>query len=246
MLTLLSVLPSIVLFIIVWKGDKIEKEPPKLLLRLFLFGALTTVSAMIIGLAGTGLTKVFLSEGSLIYAIIDNFILTALVEEGGKFFVLKKCTWKHKAFNYTFDGVIYAVVASLGFATLENILYLIDGGLGTAVMRGLLSVPGHVIDAIYMGCYYGMAKYEEACGNAEQSKKNLRKALFVPILIHGFYDFCLSTEYGIFLLVFLVFEIIITILAIKKFKILSKGDRAIPEADGVIPEVVDNEGSTEQ
>ena len=231
MLSLLAILPSIVLFIIVWKGDTIEKEPPKLLRRLFFFGALSTVSAMIIGVAGTSFTKMFLSEGSLIYAVIDNFIITALVEEGGKYFVLKKCTWKHNAFNYTFDGVVYAVVTSLGFATLENILYLIDGDLGTAFMRGILSVPGHVIDAIYMGCYYGMARYEAACGNEAQSKKNLRKALLVPIIIHGFYDFCLSTEYGILLLVFLIFEIVITILAVKKFKMLSKNDHAIPGTD---------------
>ncbi|MCR5179070.1 MAG: PrsW family intramembrane metalloprotease [Lachnospiraceae bacterium] len=228
MLTLLAVLPSIVLFVIVWKGDKIEKEPPKLLLKLFFFGMLTTASAIIIGLACTGITKMFISEESMLYIVLDNFIFTALVEEGGKYFVLKKCTWKHKAFNYTFDAVLYAVVVSLGFATLENILYLIDEGVGLALMRGLLSVPGHVIDAIYMGCYYGIARYEAARGNVKQSGTELKKALLIPVLLHGFYDFCLSSGRDVFLLVFLVFEIIITILAIKKFKKLSKGDTEIP------------------
>ncbi|MBO4845335.1 MAG: PrsW family intramembrane metalloprotease [Lachnospiraceae bacterium] len=227
MLTLLSVLPSIVLFIFVWKKDKIEKEPPKLLLKLFLFGALTTVSAMILGEIFTVITLEFIYEDTLTFAIIDNFILTALIEEGGKYFVLKKCTWKHKAFNYTFDGVIYAVCASLGFATLENILYVVGDGLSTAILRALLAVPGHVIDALYMGCYYGIAKYEEALGNTKQSKSNLKKALLVPVLIHGFYDFCLSDESGLFLIVFLVFEIIITIKAVKKLKSLSKEDKMI-------------------
>ena len=227
MLTLLSVLPSIVLFIFVWKKDKIEKEPPKLLLKLFLFGALSTVSAMILGEIFTVITLEFIYEDTLTFAIIDNFILTALIEEGGKYFVLKKCTWKHKAFNYTFDGVIYAVCASLGFATLENILYVVGDGLSTAILRALLAVPGHVIDALYMGCYYGIAKYEEALGNTKQSKSNLKKALLVPVLIHGFYDFCLSDESGLFLIVFLVFEIIITIKAVKKLKSLSKEDKMI-------------------
>ena len=227
MLTLLSILPSIVLFTVVWKKDKIEKEPPKLLFKLFVFGALSTVSAMILGEIFTVITLEFIYEDTLTFALIDNFILTALIEEGGKYFVLKKCSWKNKAFNYTFDGVVYAVCASLGFATLENILYIMGDTLSTAIMRGLLAVPGHVIDAIYMGCYYGIAKYEEALGNTKQSKANLKKAIIVPVLIHGFYDFCLSTEYGIFLLVFLVFEIIITIKAVKRLKALSNEDKMI-------------------
>ena len=227
MLTLLSILPSIILFIVVYKGDKIEKEPSKLLWKLFWFGALTTISAMILEQVLSVFVLEFTYEESLIYELIDNFIITALIEEGGKYFVLKKCTWKNKAFNYTFDGVIYAVCSSLGFATLENIFYIMGDSIETAIMRGLLSVPGHVIDAVYMGCYYGMAKYEEAHGNTQGSKSNLKKAIFVPVLIHGFYDFCLSTHYTIFLVVFFVFEIIITVKAVKKFKALSKEDMMI-------------------
>ncbi len=173
----------------------------------------------------------FLDTESLVYIAIDNFLLTALVEEGGKYFVLKKGTWKHPAFDYTFDAVVYAVVVSLGFATFENIMYVMEGGISAAITRGILSVPGHVIDAIFMGCYYGIAKKMEAKGNVEGMKANLIKALIIPTLLHGFYDFSLSTGYDAFLIVFFIFEIVVTILAIKRLKSLSASDTRIsPES----------------
>ena len=225
----LAIIPSIILFIFIWRKDKIEKEPIGLLVKLFIFGALTTVSAAVIGIAGQYLVSGFLEEGSLLFLLIDNFLLTALVEEGGKYFVLKKTTWKHLAFNYTFDAVVYAVCSSLGFATLENILYLIDADLGTAIGRGLLSVPGHVADAVFMGYYYGMARLTSSEGNERLCKANLAKALWIPVLLHGSYDFCLSTDSLGFLVIFLIFEVIVSIFAIRKVIKLSKEDSMISE-----------------
>ena len=225
---LLSVLPSIILFIIIWKSDKIEKEPPKLLLKLFFFGFLTIISAIFIENVVGDLILGFLDTSSILYHLIDNFLIVAVAEEGGKFFVLKKATWKHPAFNYTFDAVVYSVTVSLGFATPENILYLLDADVGLALSRALFSVPGHVIYAVYMGYYYGLAKHAEAYNDMRLRDKNLKKAFIVPVLLHGFYDFCLSPENGILLLVFLVFEIVITILAIKQTRRLSNIRAEIP------------------
>ena len=227
----LSILPSIVLFYVVWKGDRYEKEPPKLLIKLFLFGALSTISAMIIELLFGDVILGFMNQQGMLYIFIDNFLIVAVSEEAGKYFVLKKVTWKHPAFNYTFDAVVYSVAVSLGFATLENILYLFDSDFGTAIMRALFSVPGHVIFALYMGYYYGMARFSDAYSDERLKKKNLRLAFFVPVLLHGFYDFCLSTGYGVFILIFLVFEIVITIVAIKKFRQLSRVAATIPGTD---------------
>lgn len=222
----LAILPGIVLFAVVWRSDKIEKEPPKLLRKLFLFGMLTTISTYIIGTAGDKVIF-FLDPASLVYLLIENFIIVALVEESGKFFVLKKLTWKHPSFDYTFDAVVYAVTASLGFAVLENILYLLDGDMTTAIMRALLSVPGHVIYAIYMGYYYGMAKVEDTKGNGDLVRRYLIKALAIPALLHGFYDFCLDSGYDLLLLAVAVFEIVLTVKGVKKLRQLSKNDTAI-------------------
>ena len=226
---LLSVLPGIILFIIIWKCDRYEKEPPKLLLKLFLFGALTTISAAIIEVLFSDYIFGFMNHQGILFLLLDNFIFVALTEETGKYLVLKKVTWKHPAFNYTFDAIIYAVAVSLGFATLENILYLVDEGFELAIIRALFSVPGHVIDAIYMGYYYGLAKHAEAFYDTTLKNKNLKKAFLVPVLIHGFYDFCLSTESIVFILIFLVFEVIITVLTAKKFMQLSKIAATIPD-----------------
>ena len=226
-MTILAILPAAILFIVVYRSDKIEREPLGLLFRLLLLGGATIISAMVLGLLGEFVVEEFVEPDTMLYLVIDNFILTALVEEGGKYFVLKKSTWRAKSFDYTFDAAVYAVTVSLGFALIENILYLTDGDLGTAIARALLSVPGHAIDAVYMGYYYGIAKRCEMQGDRASMKHNLRLALLVPVLIHGFYDFCLEVNYDIFLLIFLVFEIFITVHTIRKFRKLAREDKIL-------------------
>ena len=225
----LAVLPSLVLFYIVWKFDRYEKEPPKLLWALFGLGAATTVSAAIIELLFGDVILAGMDHQGMLYILIENSLIVAVCEEAGKYIVLKKVTWKHPAFNYTFDAVVYAVTVSLGFATLENILYLVENGIGVALIRAVFSVPGHVIDAIFMGYYYGTAKYADAYNDTKMRDKNLKMAFLVPVLIHGFYDFCLSTEHWAFILIFFVFEIAITVVTARKFIKLSKVEAVIPE-----------------
>lgn len=228
---LLSVLPSIVLFFVVWKQDRIEKEPAKLLWKLFLFGLLTTVSASIIEIVAGDIILGFMNHNGMLYLIIDNFLIVALSEEAGKYIVLKKITWRNPAFNYTFDALVYSVTVSLGFATLENILYLLENDFSIAIVRALFSVPGHVFFAIFMGYYYGLAKHADAYGDERLSKKYLRKAFWIPVLLHGFFDLCLSTEYGLFLLLFFIFDALLTTFAFIKLFKQSRIAAAIPEPE---------------
>ena len=225
----LAILPAAALMYFIYKADKVEKEPVELLVKIFLYGVVTTISAVILELLGDDILGFFLYEDSLPFIFLENFFVVALAEELGKYVVVKKVAWKHPAFNYTFDAVVYAVFASLGFAALENILYLTDATITTAVMRGVLAVPGHAIDAVFMGSYFGAAKRCEALGDKNGMKTNLQKALIVPVGIHGFYDFCLSVSdyYPIAIVVFFVFEICITIYAIRKVKKLSASDTAL-------------------
>ena len=214
---LLALLPAAVLLIYIYRKDTVEKEPIPFLIKLFLFGAASVFFAMIAGFAGDYLISPLFDENSVLWLAVDNFILTALIEEGGKYFVLKKTTWNSPHFNFTFDAVVYAVTVSLGFAALENIFYVVGDTVSTAVMRALLSVPGHAIDGVFMGFYYGLAKKTGIKGY-------LTKALVVPTLLHGFYDFTISLGSDLSVLVFFAFEIVITVLAVIKVRKLSKND----------------------
>ena len=223
----LAILPAAVLLVYIYKKDRVEKEPLPMLAWLFVLGGLTTVSAVVIGTAAEYLFSGFLEEGSLAYTLVENFLMVALVEEGGKYFVLKKRTWRSPAFNYTFDAVVYAIVVSLGFATVENILYVVGDTIDTAVMRGLLAVPGHAIDGVFMGFFYGLARRASGLGDERACAGYLKKALWVPVLTHGFYDFCLSMESELFFGLFIVFEIVVTYLAIRKVNQLSREDSPV-------------------
>ena len=105
---LLAVIPAVVLFAYIYGKDTTEKEPPKLLLSLFLLGALTTAGASIIEIATSSLLSMFLSPNSTIYQLIENFLLVAFVEELGKYLALRARTWNDPQFNYTYDAVVYA------------------------------------------------------------------------------------------------------------------------------------------
>lgn len=219
LILVLAVLPAAFLIVYIYKKDKHDKEPFGLLASLFVLGALTTISSMGIELLYDTFASAIIPKGSLPYKLIENFLIVAATEETGKYVVLRLRTWKSPEFNYTFDAVVYAVVVSLGFATLENIFYLLEGDLTIAVARGLLSVPGHAIDGTFMGFFYGMAKHAQRMGNNKHCSRYLWLALIAPILIHGLYDFFISTE---LLVVFLAFEVVITVVAVKYINRLSR------------------------
>ena len=219
LMMVLAVLPAAFLLVYIYVKDKHEKEPLGLLASLFVLGALTTVSAMVVETTFGSLAGMILPPDSIPYKFIENFFIVAATEEAGKYVVLRLRTWKSPEFNYTFDAVVYAVVVSLGFATLENILYLLNGSLETAIARAVLSVPGHAIDGVFMGFFYGVAKHAQRMGDNKRCSTNLWLALIAPIVIHGLYDFFISVE---LLVVFLAFEVVITVIAVKYINRLSK------------------------
>lgn len=217
----LAVLPAVFLIWYIYRKDKAEKEPAKLLVRLFVLGALVCIVVAFIEVFASAVLGVVIPESTVMYAFLENFYAVALVEELAKYFVLKKSTWSSAHFDYLFDGVVYAVVASLGFATFENVFYVASGGVSTAIARALLSVPGHAIDGVCMGYFYGLAKRADLRGDATTRGKNLFLAVLGPTAIHGVYDFLISVDlFGVFLL----FEVVVTILAVLQVNKLSRED----------------------
>lgn len=227
-MVILAIIPSIIIFIIIWRFDTVEKEPAGLLAKLFAGGALTIISAVLIGLLGDKVMHHIFSSRTFAYLFIECVILTALVEEGGKFLVLKFMTWKNKEFNYTFDGVVYATAVALGFTIVENIIYVLRGDADNVAIRVLLMVTGNFIFAIFMGCFYGLARYEEGVGEDKAVIKHLAEAVIVPTAMHGFYVFCLRTEKPVFIILFIIYDIIISFITVKQFLKLSRNDTLIP------------------
>lgn len=219
--------PAVLLFFYIRKKDKIEPEPMKLLLQLAGLGALSIVPAVIIELIGGAVLSLVLSESSPIYQFLDCFLVIAVAEEGCKFACLFLRTWWSKEFNYTYDAVVYAVSVSLGFAALENILYVFEGGFGVALLRALTSIPGHTIFAIYMGYHYGIAKKAACAHKTPLMIAGFAISMILPILIHGFYDFCLSVNSWLFIIIFFMFEIVITVLAFLTLNRLSREDAPV-------------------
>jgi RsiW-degrading membrane proteinase PrsW (M82 family) len=219
-----ALLPAFLLLWYVYRKDKIEKEPKKMIANLFVAGGLTIISAMVIEVIGMELLEMVFDPESVAYKLVSNIIIIAGAEEGGKYYILKKKTWDSPEFNYTYDAVVYAVAVSLGFAAFENVLYVVGGGFGVAILRGFTSVPGHAVDSVFMGCYYGLAKKASVNGQVSKEEGCRTKAIVIPVLLHGFYDFFLSMESGKYLAVFFGFYIITLIAAIRRVNKLSKND----------------------
>ena len=151
-------------------------------------------------------------------------------EELGKFVVMKLRTWKSPEFNYTYDAIVYAVAASLGFAALENIMYVFtNGGFSTAILRALTAVSGHAVFGVFMGVHYGLAKRAKARGDKGTETRELFLAYLIPVLIHGFYDFCLSAEGWFWIVIFFIFYITMIIVAFIKVKHLSDTDAPVDQ-----------------
>lgn len=217
LMLILAVLPGLYLAYRVYRMDKLEKEPMDLIAILFICGVLSIIPALILEIIGVRILDLF-RYYPLPYALLLNFVVIACSEEGSKYFFLKSKTWNHKAFNYRFDGIVYAVSVGIGFAVFENIKYVMSYGLLTAIIRAFTAVPAHTIFAIFMGHYYGEAKRQERMGNLDTSKSYLTRSLLVPILLHGFYDFTASSNSGILTLVFWVFLIALDVITIKRIR----------------------------
>lgn len=214
-----ALLPPLYLLWKVYQIDAIEKEPPGLLLRIFVLGMFSTIPAVVLETIGQGvLERVLGLSGGRLFNFLMYFIVVAGAEEIVKYFAMKLPTWRSEEFNFVFDGVVYGVTASLGFAALENVLYVIEGGLATAGVRALTSIPIHAICGVYMGHYYGIAKSAEVYGASDICAKMKRRALLIPMLIHGAYDFIVSDESELLILLFFAYVILTDFFALRAVK----------------------------
>ena len=224
-LILAAVLPAAYLMIKVYRSDRLEREPAWLVISLVLLGMISTALAGTAEQLGDKVLSYFFTEESTAYKALFFFLIVGPAEEGFKYAVLRWRTWRHPAFDCQYDGVVYAVFVSLGFALWENIGYVLIYGWSTAVARALTAVPGHACFGVFMGAWYGIAKRYELYGYERESKRSRWLCVIVPAVIHGCYDFIASLESEYFVLVFLAFVIVMFITALRFVKRLSNEDR---------------------
>ena len=211
-LVLLAIFPSIILALIILFYDRYDKEPFGLLMKVFFFGMLATIPTIIAEVIG----NMFNFFSGIIGIAVEAFIVVGLAEEFFKRRVVLKHAFNHPAFDEKLDGIVYCGFAALGFATLENILYVafyFADAEGIWLTRALLSVPAHALLGVTMGYYLAMAKF---CMNPQKRQSYMTRSLVVPAALHGLYDFMLMSGMQIFTLIFIPFVIYLWISSIKK------------------------------
>lgn len=215
---ILALVPVIAINTFVYVRDGKEREPIKNLAISFILGALSVLLVFVqVGFEKAGYIGSWGGNKDTTSIFLHAFIEVALVEECAKFIMLRLYSYRREAFNEPYDGIIYAVMVSMGFAGLENVLYSVQGGVGIAVLRALTAVPGHATFAIAMGYFVGLAKF-----NPSKSVMYQVMGVGLAVVFHGFYDFFLMSNHeigmGLGALVTLIVGIVLSLRAIKLHK----------------------------
>ena len=220
-----AVIPAVLLLLKVYRSDRLEKEPPKLILGLVLCGVLATLLAMGGEWVG-GLILRHVYDDTL-RDILLYFVVVAGCEEGFKYLFLRRRTWFDQNFNCQYDAVVYAVAVSLGFALWENLSYVFEYGFATALVRAVTAVPGHACFGVFMGTWYGMAKRADNFGYPEKRVLYRVLSVLVPMFLHGLYDFIATRTSDASTWIFVVFVIVMFVISFRLIKKLSDEDRYI-------------------
>jgi len=175
-----AIAPGIALLAYVYLKDRYDAEPIHMVARMFIVGALIVLPIAVIQ-RGLSLE---LGDSPFVQA----FLISAGVEEALKWFVLYHMIYNHTEFDEPYDGIVYAAAVSLGFATIENVLYalLLPVSFGSLIFRALLPVSGHALFGVLMGYHIGKAKFA-----AGRYRKHLAASFLVPIFWHGAFDYIL-------------------------------------------------------
>jgi RsiW-degrading membrane proteinase PrsW (M82 family) len=218
-----AVAPGVSLLTYLYLKDRYDAEPIHMVVRMFLLGVLIVVPIVVIQ---HGL-QLWLGN----HPVLFSFVESAGIEEFVKWFVLYHMIYNHTEFDEPYDGIVYAASISLGFATLENVLYAIysPATYGTLLMRALLPVSGHALFGVMMGYYVGKAKFATA------SKRNiyLGISLALPLLLHGTYDYIMLSFKTNWIYVIIPFMVALWVWGLRKmnransrspFRFLSRED----------------------
>jgi len=207
-----AITPGIAFGLLFYFFDRHDREPIRILLKVFIMGIFSVIPTIFIenilsnfnvfpGILGIGYTA---------------FIVAGLTEEFMKRQVVLKTVYFNPVFDEKLDGIVYCVMSALGFATIENILYIVfrfSDVESIGFYRAIISVPAHMLFAVTMGYYLSLSKFALT---PEESQFYLKKSLAVPAVLHGIFDFILMSQIAILMVLFVPFIIYLWINNFKK------------------------------
>ncbi|MCK5116766.1 MAG: PrsW family intramembrane metalloprotease [Candidatus Aegiribacteria sp.] len=184
----LAIVPALIIVIYLCRKDRAKPEPKGSIIRIFLLGLLSTLPAIFIELGVDELRVLLNPYYRILYPVFKAFIVAGLVEESLKLFIVKKYAFRKKCFDEVMDGIVYTVVAGMGFACMENVLYVLGSGITVGILRAFTSIPMHASVSVIMGYWIGMAKFSK---NRGSRSKLILKGFLLAVLFHGLYDLCI-------------------------------------------------------
>ena len=194
-LLFISIAPVLIIALYIYIRDKYEKEPIVCLLKALISGILIVFPIVFIE---KYLFSFLTVDDGLIKAAYNAFVVASLTEEGFKYLAFMILFWSNRNFNEKFDGIVYAVFIALGFAAIENVMYVFRGGYGVGYIRALTAVPAHALFGTVMGYHLGIARFYP-----KRRLKNLLLAFIMPFIWHGLYDFMIMSQRQLLLLAFI-------------------------------------------
>ena len=183
----MAIAPSIALLAYFHGKDRERPEPKRMVLIVFLAGVVSIVPAVFLELIVSRFGSPFFPS-PLLAAAFEAFVVAGFCEEWMKRQAVKICIYGKKAFDERLDGIIYMITAGLGFACMENVLYVIDGGIQAALIRAFTAIPLHAGASGIMGYFIGIARFAQ---DKREERALFRRGLLWAVLIHGYYDFVL-------------------------------------------------------
>lgn len=210
-----AITPGIAIALLFYWVDRHDREPLSMLLKVFIFGALYVFPTILI----ENFLLMFNIFGGVPGAAYTAFIVAGLTEEYMKRKVVLKYVYFNPVFNEKLDGIIYCVMAALGFATIENIMYVVfafSDVESVGYYRAIISVPAHMLFAVTMGYYLSLAKFSST---PEEHLHYFKKSLSVPALMHGIFDFILMANIPMLMVFFMPFVIYLWVGNLKKLNV---------------------------
>ncbi len=212
MLLFISVVPVLVLLVFIRRADRFHAEPMKLLIRLMVFGMISVIPIILVEI---WLSRMNVYSGDLA-AMYDAFVVAGFSEETFKWLIVMIFAFGSVEYDEPLDGIVYAVFVSMGFAVVENIMYVYGNGFNNGIMRAVTAVPAHMLFGVMMGYYLSMYKFVGR-------KYYLVLSVLIPILLHGSYNFILMANnwYLVLFIPYMMFMWWLATKRIKKYQMIS-------------------------